>query len=178
MRKGDVGGISMRKIFCILAILLLFVPAAALAQRTEATTSEQADTGALPDSVLYIVSEVTDRLALAYATHDYDGIEGYMLIKEQELLQTIGATDRNDVKVRAHVNLEEQTAGARVMIRPDCLDRKLMASVNIHLNDEGQRQIDMKIRGDLTETQQAYVQALVEKIKYQMPGTVIKVKYL
>lgn len=168
----------MRKVFCILAILLLFVPAAALAQRTEATTSGPADTAALPDSVLYIVSDVTDRLALAYATHNYDGLDEYMLIKEQELLQAIGATDKNDVKVRAHVNLEEQTAGAKVMIRPDCLDKKLEASVNIHLNDEGQRQVDVKIKGDLTETQQACVQALVEKIRYQMPGTVIKVKYL
>jgi hypothetical protein len=172
------GGISMRKIFCILAILLLFVPVAALAQRHEAPTSKPADPGTLPDSVLYIVSDITDYLAIAYATHNYDGIEEYMLIKEQQLLQAIGATDKNDVKVMAHVDLDEQTAGAKVMIRPDCLDKKLEASVNIHLNDEGQRQIDIKIKGGLTEMQKAYVESLVEKIKYQMPGTVVKVKYL
>jgi hypothetical protein len=168
----------MRKIFCILAILMLFVPAAALAQRTEAVTSESADPGALPDSVLYIVSDVTDHLALAYATHNYEGLDDYMAVQEQQLLQAIGATDKNDVKAMAHVDLEEQTALAKVMIRPDCLDKKLEVDVNIHLNDEGQHQIDVRIKGDLTEQQEACIQALVQKIQYQMPGILVKVKYL
>jgi hypothetical protein len=168
----------MRKIFCILAILMLFVPAVALAQGTEAETSELPDPGVLPDSVMYIVSDVTDHLALAYATHNYDGIDDYMLIQEQLLLQAIGATDKNDVKAMAHVDLVNQTAGAKVMIRPDCLDKKLEVDVNIHLNDEGQHQIDVRIKGDLTEQQKAYTQALVQKIQYQMPGVLVNVKYL
>lgn len=172
------GGISMRKIFCILAILLLFVPAAALAQGTEAATSEPSDPGTLPDSVLYIVNDVTDHLALAYATQNYDGIDDYIAIKQLLLLQAIGATDKNAVKAMVHVDLEMRTALAKVMIRPDCLDKKLEADVKIHLNDDGQRQIDVKIKGGLTEMQKAYVESLVEKIKYQMPGTVVKVKYL
>jgi len=172
------GGIFMRKIFCILAILLLFVPAVTLAQSTEAATSEPADPGALPDSVMYILSDVSDHLALAYATQNYDGIDDYMAIKQLMLLQAIGATDKNAVKAMVHVDLEMRTALAKVMIRPDCLDKKLEADVKIHLNDDGQRQIDVKIKGDLTEMQKSYVESLVEKIKYQMPGTVIQVKYL
>jgi hypothetical protein len=127
---------------------------------------------------MYIVSDVTDHLALAYATHNYDGIDDYMMTQEQLLLQAIGATDKNDVKAMAHVDLVEQTAGAKVMIRPDCLDKKLEVDVNIHLNDEGQHQIDVRIKGDLTEQQKAYTQALVQKIQYQMPGVLVNVKYL
>ncbi len=115
---------------------------------------------------------------MAYATHNYDGLDDYMMIQEQQLLQAIGATDKNDVKAMVHVDLVEQTAGAKVMIRPDCLDKKLEADVNIHQNDEGQYQIDIKIKGDLTEQQKGFVQALVEKIQYQMPGIVVNVKYL
>ncbi|MGA9139178.1 MAG: hypothetical protein WBZ29_03080 [Methanocella sp.] len=159
-------------------MLMLLVPTTALAQSTEVTTAEPADSGTLPDSVMYIVSDVTDHLALAYATHNYDGLDDYMLAQEQLLLQAIGATDKNDVKAMAHVDLIEQSAGAKVMIRSDYLDKKLEVDVNIHLNDEGQRQIDIKIKGDLTEQQKAYTQALIQKIQYQMPGIIIKVKYL
>ncbi len=70
----------MRKIFCILAILMLFVPAAALAQSTEAKTSEPADPGPFRTVSCTYVSDVTDHLALAYATHNYDGLDDYMMI--------------------------------------------------------------------------------------------------
>ena len=168
----------MRKIFCILAILMLFVPAAALAQSTEAATSEPTDSGTIPDSVLYVLGDVTDHMAMACATHNYEGLDDYMMITEQQLLQAIGATDKNDVKAMVHVDLEEQTALAKVMIRPDCLDKKLKADVKVMQNDEGLYQVDIKIKGDLTELQKASVQSLVEKIKYQMPGIVVNVKYL
>jgi hypothetical protein len=38
--------------------------------------------------------------------------------------------------------------------------------------------LDVKIMGDITEQQQAYVQTLVQKIQYQVPGILINVKYL
>lgn len=157
---------------------MLFVPAVALAQSTDAKTAKPADQGALPDSVLYVLSNVTDHLSVAYATHNYTGLDDYMMMQEQQLLQVIGATDKNDVKVMAHADLEEQTAMAKVMIRSDYMDKKLEADVKIGMNDDGQRQIDVKIKGSLTEMQKAYVQLLVQKIKYQMPGIVVNVKYL
>ena len=168
----------MRKILCILAILTLFVPAVSLAQSTDAAPAATADPGAIPDSALYIIGDVTDHLALAYATHNYDGLDDYMVNAEQQLLLAIGATDKNDVKAMAHIDLVNQTAGAKLMIRPDCLDKKLEAQVNLHLNDEGQRVLDVKIKGDLTEQQKAYAQALIQKIQYQVPGIVINAKYL
>jgi hypothetical protein len=168
----------MRKILCILAILALFVPAVSLAQSTDAASAAEADSATIPDSVLYIIGDVTDHLTLAYVTHNYEGVDDYMMTAGQQLLQAIGATDKNDVKVMAHIDLEEQAAGAKVMIRPDCLDKKLEADVKICLNDEGQQQIDVKIKGDLTEQQKAYTDALIQKIAYQVPGIVINVKYL
>jgi hypothetical protein len=168
----------MRKILCILAILALFVPAFSLAESTDVAPATAADPGAIPDSALYIIGDATDHLALAYATHNFNGVDAYMTTAGLRLLYAIGATDKNDVKVMAHFDIEERTAGAKVMIRPDCLDKKLEADVKAHVNDEGQPMIDVKIKGDLTEQQQAYVQALVQKVENQVPGIVIKVKYL
>ena len=168
----------MRKILCILVILALFVPAVSLAESTDAAPAAAADPGAIPDSALVIIGDVTDHLALAYATHNYVGLDDYMMNAEQQLLLAIGATGKNDVKVMAHVDLEAQTAGGKIMLRPDCLDKKLELQVNLHLNDEGQHVLDVKIKGDLTAQQQAYAQALFLKIQYHVPGVLINVKYL
>jgi hypothetical protein len=158
--------------------MALFIPATALAETADVAPAAPADSGTIPDSAMYILSDVTDHLALAYATHNYAGLDDYMLLQEQQLLQAIGATDKNDVKVMAHVDLVNQTAGAKIMLRPDCLDKKLEFQANLHLNDEGQHVLDIKIKGDLTAQQQAYAQALFQKIKAQVPGILINVKYL
>lgn len=178
----------MKKILCItaiLAILALLVPAASLISMAEsegtapvAAPAAPAETMAIPDSALLIVGEVADYLALAYATHNYDGLDDYLLQKEQQLLAAIGATDKNDVKCMAHFDVANQTAYGKVMIRPDCLDKKLEVQSNFHLNDEGQRVLDVKIKGDLTVQQKAYAQLWVMKIKAQVPGILINVKYL
>lgn len=168
----------MKKILCILAILTLLVPAVSLAKSTGTAPAAPADSGAIPDSVKHILSDVRDRLALAYATHNYEGLDEYMLMKEQQLLQELGLTGKNDVKVKAHVDLVDKTVRAKVTIRPDCLDKKLEAMANLHLNDEGQCVLDVKIKGDLTGLQKAYAQALILDLQDQVPGIVINIKYL
>ncbi len=185
----------MKKILCVtamLAILVLCTSGLSLAKRSgpneggyaiisvPATLPAQIPPpppGTLPGGVMVILGDVVDHLQAAYATHNYDGLDLYMTNAEVQLAQAIGATDKNDVKAWAHFDPVEQVLQAKVMIRADALsDKKLEADMHVQKNEAGLVQVDIKVKGDITEQQKAYAQLLMQL--YQKPGVVINLRYL
>jgi hypothetical protein len=178
----------MRKILCILAILLLLVPATALAQGNKNAKAIPTVPVTVPDASLGLLDAAMSDLALAIASGDEAAIDRYLLLAEEKLTRAIG--ENGDVKLKVKADVEGRRLVVQFKYRPDlkpdgvklcCGHDKAYATLKVTLKvkqaRDGHYKVNLRIKGDLTEQQKAYITALVAKYQGQAPGLEISLKF-
>jgi hypothetical protein len=182
----------MRKLLYILAIMLLFVPAVSLAQSTNATPTVLPTVlptvppalpptlpvvpGTVPDSGLYLLDAAMNDLALAVNSHNSSEINQYVAIAQQKL--AAATAGRDDLQASLKASVKDDKLKATLKIKAEYpANETLKISAKVKQNKHGLYNIDIRIKGDVTDQQKACLQALVEKAKLQMPGVNINLKF-
>jgi hypothetical protein len=171
------------------AILTLMVPAASLACSAKKPVEPPVVSPGvpvvpitIPDSSLTFLDAALNDLAAAVATHDDAAIAQYFAAAEQKLGQALPDTD--NLKVKVNANLDARKLTVKVLATQDvptrCHHAKaielLKVVVKVRQTDDGVYHLGIRIKGDLTDQQKAYLTALVEKHQGQVPGVVIDLK--
>ncbi|MCG2717512.1 MAG: DUF5667 domain-containing protein [Nanoarchaeota archaeon] len=174
----------MRKIFSMFVFILLLTTIMAVAQ--EETTEENA--GVTPDSIWWGIDVALDKIALALTFDNEARAEKGLKIAEERLLEIkIMATEK---KIKAMAKAETEHGKVVVKIKEDIekleeddLTEEIKTVIKLEKKigkheanlEEIRQKIDIKIKGELTEEQQAMIDSVLSNLEGQTGELKIKV---
>jgi hypothetical protein len=114
-------------------------------------------------------------LALAVNSHDASETNQYVAIAQQKL--AVATAGRDDLTASLKACVKNDKLKATLIIKVEYpAGNELKITAKVKQNKHGLYNIDLRIKGDVTDQQKALLQALVEKAELQMPGVNINLK--